>query len=412
MTTTTTTTHPPTSLTQPEDESRQFLRLNMIKRLVARLRAGLDEPAVLDAGERLAWAAQIEFLEEDVDRAVERVTGMAHERDPPTPKRDAADARKDRQPRAEDPQRLGGMFAGLDVGGTPAGASSSFSGGADSGDLFSGLDLTPPPPPPPPPPPAAAVHPLAAGGVAGLGALDEAMFGGGGESPASAAAAPPPSSATIDPPQSAVGGKNRRRGKVRVGYARDDDATGAPERRVGLGGLGPVPVLDPSEPLPLEPVRAADSSEPSPLEPSPLEPSPLEPSPSEPVPVADPPSDPSPSEPVPARSTAFNAAALLAAVRTVETCELEAAAAERRQMDLCEAEDYDGAEALNQVVDDLRARALQAEAEAFRAEALVAEALRDAVDAIEKRAAAVGDAADGADAEAKAKRARASGLIS
>ena len=80
---------PPTSLTQPEDESRQFLRLNMIKRLVARLRAGLDEPAVLDAGERLAWAAQIEFLEEDVDRAVERVTGMAHERDPPTPKRDA-----------------------------------------------------------------------------------------------------------------------------------------------------------------------------------------------------------------------------------------------------------------------------------------------------------------------------------
>ena len=419
---------PPTSLTQPEDESRQFLRLNMIKRLVARLRAGLDEPAVLDAGERLAWAAQIEFLEEDVDRAVERVTGMAHERDPPTPKRDAADAREDRQPRAEDPQRLGGMFVGLDVGGTPAGASSSFSGGADSGDLFSGLDLTPPPPPPPPPPPAAAVHPLAAGGVAGLGALDEAMFGGGGESPASAAAAPPPSSATIDPPQSAVGGKNRRRGKVRVGYARDDDATGAPERRVGprepavvsdLGGLGPVPVLDPSEPLPLEPVPAADSSEPSPLEPSPLEPSPLEPSPSEPsplepsplepVPVADPPSDPSPSEPVPARSTAFNAAALLAAVRTVETCELEAAAAERRQMDLCEAEDYDGAEALNRVVDDLRARALKAEAEALKAEALIAEALRDAFDAIEKRAAALGDAADGADAEAKAKRARASG---
>ena len=33
-------------------------------------------------------------------------------------------------------------------------------------------------------------------------------------------------------------------------------------------------------------------------------------------------------------------------------------------MDLCEAEDYDGAEALNQVVDDLRARALKAEAEA------------------------------------------------
>ena len=68
--TTTTTTHP-LSLTQPEDESRQFLRLNMIKRLVARLRAGLDDPAVLDAGERLAWAAQIDFLEEDVDRAVE-----------------------------------------------------------------------------------------------------------------------------------------------------------------------------------------------------------------------------------------------------------------------------------------------------------------------------------------------------
>jgi len=81
-------------------------------------------------------------------------------------------------------------------------------------------------------------------------------------------------------------------------------------------------------------------------------------------------------------------------------------------MDLCEAEDYDGAEALNRVVDDLRARALKAEAEALKAEALIAEALRDAVDAIEKRAAALGDAADGADAEAKAKRARASGLIS
>ena len=137
----------PTSLTQPEDESRQFLRLNMIKRLVARLRAGLDDPAVLDAGERLAWAAQIEFLEEDVDRAVERVTGMAHERDPPTPKRINADGRNHGTTAEE--RELGGMFAGLDVGGTPAG-SSRLSGGADSGDLFSGLDLTPPPRRPPP----------------------------------------------------------------------------------------------------------------------------------------------------------------------------------------------------------------------------------------------------------------------
>ena len=56
--------------------------------------------------------------------------------------------------------------------------------------------------------------------------------------------------------------------------------------------------------------------------------------------------------------------------------------------DLCEAED-DGAAALNQVVDDLRARALQAEAEASQAETLVAEALR-----ARRRARAGADAAD------------------
>ena len=59
----------------------------MIKRLMARLRDGLETPpGNLDAGEKLAWAAQLEFLEEEVAAAVEKVTGMAHERDPPTPK--------------------------------------------------------------------------------------------------------------------------------------------------------------------------------------------------------------------------------------------------------------------------------------------------------------------------------------
>ena len=169
---------------QPEDESRQFLRLNMIKRLMARLRDGLETPGNLDAGEKLAWAAQLEFLEEEVAAAVEKVTGMAHERDPPTPKHGTQNTAVSAPNSAPANESLGAMFAGMDVGGaTPQMGPTAVpgnvltpsplpSGGIAGGDLFSGLDLTPGA--------AEATLPVrpSPGGVAGLGMLDESLFGG------------------------------------------------------------------------------------------------------------------------------------------------------------------------------------------------------------------------------------------
>ena len=156
----------------------------MIKRLMARLRDGLETPGNLDAGEKLAWAAQLEFLEEEVAAAVEKVTGMAHERDPPTPKHGTQNTAVSAPNSAPANESLGAMFAGMDVGGaTPQMGPTAVpgnvltpsplpSGGIAGGDLFSGLDLTPGA--------ADATLPVrpSPGGVAGLGMLDESLFGG------------------------------------------------------------------------------------------------------------------------------------------------------------------------------------------------------------------------------------------
>ena len=381
---------------QPEDESRQFLRLNMIKRLMARLRDGLETPGNLDAGEKLAWAAQLEFLEEEVAAAVEKVTGMAHERDPPTPKHGTQNTAVSAPNSAPANESLGAMFAGMDVGGaTPQMGPTAVpgnvltpsplpSGGIAGGDLFSGLDLTPGA--------AEATLPVrpSPGGVAGLGMLDESLFGGAlvAEVPPAPepsvetkttndASAPTPevNNTSTEPP----GGKQRRRGKVRVGYARDDDGgggggdvptptpelTGAIDNSPGLGLHGiephPPPTLDPPPPTDPPETREPEVDEPPP-----------------------PPVPPTEDEPA-HESTADAAAALLAAVAALHECETEATQTEQMQMDLCEQEDFDGAEALNETVDNLNERARRAATEAVDAEARFAAAFDFAVNALERR---------------------------
>ena len=366
---------------QPEDESRQFLRLNMIKRLMARLRDGLETPGNLDAGEKLAWAAQLEFLEEEVAAAVEKVTGMAHERDPPTPKHGTQNTAVSAPNSAPANESLGAMFAGMDVGGaTPQMGPTAVPGNvltpsplpsAMSGDLFSGLDLTPGA--------AEARAPVrpSPGGVAGLGMLDESLFGGA--LVAEVPPAPEPSveeKKTTEPP----GGKQRRRGKVRVGYARDDDdgggggdvptptpeLTGAIDNSPGLGLHDVEPHPPPTDPPP------PASDPPETREPEVHEPPPAPPAP---------PTEDEPSH----ESTADAANALLAAVAALHECETEAARTEQMQMDLCEREDFDGAEALNETVDNLNERARRAAKEAVDAEALHAAAFDFAVNALERR---------------------------
>ena len=377
----------------------------MIKRLMARLRDGLETPpGNLDAGEKLAWAAQLEFLEEEVAAAVEKVTGMAHERDPPTPKHGTQNTAVSAPNSAPANESLGAMFAGMDVGGTTPGMGPTAvpgnvltpsplpSGGMTGGDLFSGLDLTPG---------AVAATPSAEagttpvrpspGGVAGLGMLDESLFGGAlvaGVPPApepsveekttNDASAPTPevNNTSTEPP----GGKQRRRGKVRVGYARDDDSGGA-------GGDVPTWTATPTPEL----TGAMDNSPGLGLHD--VEPHP--PPTLDPPPASDPPEtrEPEVDEPPPApamedepshESTADAANALLAAVAALHECETEAARTEQMQMDLCEQEDFDGAEALNETVDNLNERARRAAKEAVDAEARHAAAFDFAVNALER----------------------------
>ena len=377
----------------------------MIKRLMARLRDGLETPpGNLDAGEKLAWAAQLEFLEEEVAAAVEKVTGMAHERDPPTPKHGTQNTAVSAPNSAPANESLGAMFAGMDVGGTTPGMGPTAvpgnvltpsplpSGGMTGGDLFSGLDLTPG---------AVAATPSAEagttpvrpspGGVAGLGMLDESLFGGAlvaevppapepsvEEKTTNDASAPTPevNNTSTEPP----GGKQRRRGKVRVGYARDDDSGGA-------GGDVPTWTATPTPEL----TGAMDNSPGLGLHD--VEPHP--PPTLDPPPASDPPEtrEPEVDEPPPApamedepshESTADAANALLAAVAALHECETEAARTEQMQMDLCEQEDFDGAEALNETVDNLNERARRAAKEAVDAEARHAAAFDFAVNALER----------------------------
>jgi hypothetical protein len=369
----------------------------MIKRLMARLRDGLETPGNLDAGEKLAWAAQLEFLEEEVAAAVEKVTGMAHERDPPTPKHGTQNTAVSAPNSAPANESLGAMFAGMDVGGaTPQMGPTAVpgnvltpsplpSGGIAGGDLFSGLDLTPGA--------AEAMAPVrpSPGGVAGLGMLDESLFGGAlvaevppapepsvEETTTNDASAPTPevNNTSTEPP----GGKQRRRGKVRVGYARDDDdgggggdvptptpeLTGAIDNSPGLGLHDVEPHPPPTDPPP------PASDPPETREPEVHEPPPAPPAP---------PTEDEPSH----ESTADAANALLVAVAALHECETEATQTEQMQMDLCEQEDFDGAEALNEMVDNLNERARRAATEAVDAEARCAAAFDFAVNALERR---------------------------
>ena len=371
----------------------------MIKRLMARLRDGLETPGNLDAGEKLAWAAQLEFLEEEVAAAVEKVTGMAHERDPPTPKHGTQNTAVSAPNSAPANESLGAMFAGMDVGGaTPQMGPTAVpgnvltpsplpSGGIAGGDLFSGLDLTPGA--------AEATLPVrpSPGGVAGLGMLDESLFGG-----ALVAEVPPAPEPSVEEkrrrtmlrlrlprlitrPRSRPGGSN---GDA-VRYAWDTRGT---TTRGGGGGDVPTPTATPPELM----TGAIDNSpglglhdvEPHPPPtldpPPPTDPETREPEVHEPPPAPAPPTEDEPSH----ESTADAANALLAAVAALHECETEAARTEQTQMDLCEREDFDGAEALNETVDNLNERARRAATEAVDAEARFAAAFDFAVTALER----------------------------
>ena len=301
-------------------------------------------------------------------------------------------------------ESLGAMFAGMDVGGTTPGMGPTAvpgnvltpsplpSGGMTGGDLFSGLDLTPG---------GVAATPSAEagttpvrpspGGVAGLGMLDESLFGGAlvaevppapepsvEEKTTNDASAPTPevNNTSTEPP----GGKQRRRGKVRVGYARDDDSGGAggdvptwtatptPELTGAMGnspGLG-LHDVEPHPPPTLDPPPASDP--PETREPE----------------VDEPPPAPAMEDEPSHESTADAANALLVAVAALHECETEAARTEQMQMDLCEQEDFDGAEALNETVDNLNERARRAAKEAVDAEARHAAAFDFAVNALER----------------------------
>jgi len=223
--------------------------------------------------------------------------------------------------------------------------------------------------------------------------LDESLFGGAlvaevppapepsAEKKTNDASAPTPevNNTSTEPP----GGKQRRRGKVRVGYARDDDDSG------GGGGDVPTPTATPTPELM---TGAIDNSpglglhdvEPHPPPtldpPPPTDPETREPEVHEPPPAPAPPTEDEPSH----ESTADAANALLVAVAALHECETEAARTEQTQMDLCEREDFDGAEALNETVDNLNERARRAATEAVDAEARFAAAFDFAVTALER----------------------------
>ena len=262
------------------DNARQFMRVNEVKRLTTRMRAGVA--TLTDAGEKGAWEAQLAFLDSETATAVEAVLTAAS----PAP----AVVRPPETRNETTTREAGDMFAGLDVSpappppppttttpspgiraspGTPAppspnpaspvvspspktavaGApsvsapvpapeSASVALGGGGLGLFSGLDVspaprpaspgiraspgTPPPPPPPPASPGISLEPPPP-------PLDASAFSTPATTvPPEAPAATGPAEAERDATDSAAPFSSeetgpRRRPRVRVGYARDDD---------------------------------------------------------------------------------------------------------------------------------------------------------------------------------------------
>ena len=285
------------------DNARQFMRVNEVKRLTTRMRAGVATLA--DAGEKGAWEAQLAFLESETATAVEAVLTAAS----PAP----AVVRPPETRNETTTREAGDMFTGLDVSPAPPpppttttttpspgiraspgmppppspkpasavvspspkpvpapeSASASVALGGGGLGLFSGLDVspaprpaspetraspgTPPPPPPPPASPGISLEPPPP-------PLDASAFSTPATtvpSEAPAATAPAETERGANDTAAPVSfpseekGPSRRRPRVRVGYARDDDARETAEIAASLdptpekGGDGSRPVSTP-----------------------------------------------------------------------------------------------------------------------------------------------------------------------
>lgn len=261
------------------DNARQFMRVNEVKRLTTRIRAGVVTLA--DAGEKGAWEAQLSFLESETATAVEAVLSVAS----PAPAETRPSERRNETTTGEAKTN---MFAGLNVSpapptttttqsrmrsaspspvspspksavtgvpstsaATPAPApTASLALGGGDGGLFSGLDVspaprpaspgtrtstgtrtssgTPPPPPQPPASPGISIEPPPP-------PLDASAFSTPATTvpsspttetePTNYSYAPTGSAAERDGTGSAAPSPGpKRRPRVRVGYARNDDA--------------------------------------------------------------------------------------------------------------------------------------------------------------------------------------------
>ena len=154
--------------TATDDDSRQFMRVNEVKRLTTRIRSGVEK--LMDSSERAAWEQQLQFLDTETASAVDAVLLAAS----PTPERNA----ESKSNECKTPSELnksetnggGDMFAGLNVTPTPsmtkpatqlqspttqnanpvpwndrASSQTVLSTPPDGLNLFSGLDVSPSP---------------------------------------------------------------------------------------------------------------------------------------------------------------------------------------------------------------------------------------------------------------------------
>eukprot|EP00982_Pelagococcus_subviridis_P011032 31051-Pelagococcus_subviridis.AAC.1 len=124
----------------PEEEGRQFLRVNEVKRLLGRARsaaAKLPPPDDDDDDASAAWRARLVVLDAELASAVEAVVGGASPA--PTPRAEAprAEASTSTSTRRSE----GGLFAGMTV--SPIAPASALGGALGTGgDLFSGLEVS------------------------------------------------------------------------------------------------------------------------------------------------------------------------------------------------------------------------------------------------------------------------------
>ena len=108
----------PDDIAATDDDSRQFTRLNEVKRLATRIRTGVGK--LPDASERVAWEAQLGFLDTETASAVDAVLRAAS----PAPK-------------------ANGWSSRVAISTTPVGKKTETPNATGAGDMFAGLTMTP-----------------------------------------------------------------------------------------------------------------------------------------------------------------------------------------------------------------------------------------------------------------------------